>query len=143
MKLRIVKFMRTPEYNQFILRDPIWATESIGGMGIDGRTLVTKIAFRYIHTLANMGAFPEPNLTILWLQHFPEGFKAFCAKYSILYSSMQYENDDLMRATHGDDYVIACCVSPMRVGKQMQFFGARSNLVKTLLYAINGGWWNP
>ncbi|QEH62254.1 formate C-acetyltransferase [Spiroplasma chinense] len=139
MKLRMVKFARTPAYNEIFSGDPVWATESIGGMGIDGRTLVTKNSFRYIHTLSNMGPSPEPNLTILWSQSLPEGFKEFCANYSILYSSMQYENDDIMRVTHGDDYAIACCVSPMQVGKQMQFFGARTNLAKTLLYAINGG----
>lgn len=139
MKLRIVKFTRTPAYNEIFSGDPIWATESIGGMGIDGRTLVSKNCFRYIHTLSNMGPSPEPNLTILWSKALPEGFKAFCAKYSIMFSSMQYENDDIMRVTHGDDYAIACCVSPMKVGKQMQFFGARTNLAKTLLYAINGG----
>ncbi len=140
MKLRIVKFMRTPDYNDIFSGDPIWATESIGGMGLDGRTLITKTAFRIIHTLANMGPAPEPNLTILWSPRLPMGFKKFCAKYSILYSSMQYESDDLMRVTHGDDYAIACCVSPMKVGKQMQFFGARANLAKALLYAINGGY---
>ncbi|WP_338969414.1 formate C-acetyltransferase [Spiroplasma endosymbiont of Labia minor] len=139
MKLRIVKFARTPAYNEVFSGDPVWATESIGGMGLDGRTLVTKNCFRYIHTLANMGPSPEPNLTILWSKQLPESFKEFCSKYSILYSSMQYENDDIMRITHGDDYAIACCVSPMKVGKQMQFFGARTNLAKTLLYAINGG----
>lgn len=139
MKLRIVKFTRTPAYNEIFSGDPVWATESIAGMGLDGRTLVTKTSFRYIHTLSNMGPSPEPNLTILWSTNLPEGFKEFCAKYSIMYSSMQYENDDIMRTTHGDDYAIACCVSPMKVGKQMQFFGARTNLAKTLLYAINGG----
>ncbi|AHI53258.1 formate C-acetyltransferase [Spiroplasma culicicola] len=139
MKLRIVKFTRTPAYNEIFSGDPVWATESIGGMGLDGRTLVTKNCFRFIHTLANMGPSPEPNLTILWSNQLPDYFKEFCAKYSILYSSMQYENDDIMRTTHGDDYAIACCVSPMKVGKQMQFFGARTNLAKTLLYAVNGG----
>ncbi|QGS52334.1 formate C-acetyltransferase [Spiroplasma tabanidicola] len=139
MKLRIVKFTRTPAYNEIFSGDPVWATESIAGMGLDGRPLVTKNCFRYIHTLSNMGPSPEPNLTILWSTSLPNGFKEFCARYSIMFSSMQYENDDIMRTTHGDDYAIACCVSPMRVGKQMQFFGARTNLAKTLLYAINGG----
>ena len=140
MKLRIIKFMRTPEYNDIFSGDPIWATESIGGMGIDGRTLITKNSFRIIHTLCNIGPAPEPNLTILWSPRLPIGFKRFCASYSIKYSSMQYESDELMRVTHGDDYAIACCVSPMKVGKQMQFFGARANLAKALLYAINGGY---
>ncbi|MGL4769162.1 MAG: formate C-acetyltransferase [Mycoplasmoidaceae bacterium] len=140
MKLRIVKFMRPPAYNELFSGDPIWATESIGGQGIDGRTLVTKSSFRMIHTLSNMGPAPEPNLTILWSKNLPNKFKLFCAKYSILFSSMQYENDDLMRVSHGDDYAIACCVSPMKVGKEMQFFGARANLAKALLYAINGGY---